>query len=397
MTISTLKPQRTSNIKSKLIYIVLFILAGVLFFYFGRGLVTNMTALGGKSTLSVALEGTGEKARVFVDDEFVGDTPFTSESIKAGERKVSVRSDTASYEKLIKFLPNSRVDLVRNLGVSPTFSSGTDLWFDEKEGGAVLRVITDPEGASVFIDNNSVGKAPYSSTNITPGDYDIRVEQPGYQPISVRVTTSDKATLNLSFTLFPIPVPSKVSLLADSSNLYDISLTDPVITADTSMWAKAVVFWNINVGINVAGIGVNKEKVFDYFVDYKGNIFDATGTLVPQGNVKTLKDLDKGGYLGRKSDAPGLTPEAKDALKLLNVSVSKSAKVKGTPEGWLRVRSEASLSGTELTRVNENQTFPVLEEKAGWVKISVSEKIQGWISSSYVEIMGGEKTPESKE
>ncbi|MEN9389245.1 MAG: hypothetical protein RLY61_329 [Candidatus Parcubacteria bacterium] len=397
MTISTLKPQSTSNVKAKLIYLVLFILAGVLFFYFGRGLVSNMTSLGGKSTLSVSLDNTNNKAKVFVDDEFVGDTPFTSQTIKTGDRKVSIRSESTSYEKLIKFLPNSRVDLVRNLGVSPTFSSGTDLWFDEKEGGTVLRIVTDPEGASVFIDNNSVGKAPYSSTNITPGDYDIRVEHPGYQPISIRVTTSEKATLNLSFTLFPIPVPSKVSLLTDSTNMYDLSLTDAVITADTAMWAKAVVFWNTSSGINISGVGVNKEKVFDYFVDYKGNIFDALGTMVPQANVKTLKDLEKGGYLGRKSDTPGLTPEAKDALKLLNVSVTKSAKVKGTPAGWLRVRADASLTAAELARVNENETYPVLEEKAGWVKITVSDKIQGWVSSSYVEILGGEKTAEPKE
>ena len=391
MTISTLKPQSNSNIKSKIVYGLLFILAGVLFFYFGRSLVDNMTSLGGKSTLSVTLENTEGNARVFIDDEFVGDTPFTSDSIKTGDRKVSVRSDVASYEKLIKFLPNSRVDIVRNLGVSPTFSSGTDLWFDEKEGGTVLRVLTDPEGASVYIDNNEVGKAPYSSTNITPGDYDVRVEHPGYQPISIRVTTSDKATLNLSFTLFPIPVPSKVALLKDSTNLYDLSLSDPIITADTAMWAKAVVYWNTHFGINVSGVGVNKERVFDYFVDYRGAIYDATGTVVPASNVTTLKNLKNGGYLGRKSDAPGLTPEAKDGLKVLNVSLGKSAKVKGTPAGWLRVRSDASLTATEVGRVNENESYAVLEEKAGWVKIQVSEKLQGWVSSSYVEITGGEK------
>lgn len=397
MTISTLKPQNNSNIKTKLIYLVLFILAAVLFFYFGRGIVGNMAVLGGKSILSVTLEDSNQKARVFVDDVFVGDTPFTSETIKTGERKVSVRSDNTSYEKLIKFLPNSRVDLVRNLGVSPTFSSGIDLWFDEKADGTVLRVVTDPEGATVYIDNNSVGKAPYSSSNITLGDYDVRVEYPGYQPISTRINTSEKATLNLSFTLFPIPVPSKVSLLADSSSLYDLSLPEAVITADTEMWAKSIVYWNAASGINVAGVGVNKEKVFDYFIDYKGNIFDATGAMVSKDNVKALKELEKGGYLGRKSDTPGLTPEAKDALKLLNVSVSKSAKVKGTPAGWLRVRSDASLTATELTRVNENETYPVLEEKAGWVKINVSDKIQGWVSSSYVEIIGGEKPATPKE
>lgn len=389
MTISTLKPQSASGNKTKLIYIFLFVLAGVLFFVFGRGLTDKIATLKGKASLEVTLTDSTQKARVFIDDQFVGDTPFTSADVKPGERKVSVRSDTNSYETSLFFLPKTSVSLARDLGVSPTFSSGENLWFEKKEGDTVLRVVSDPDQASVFIDDNEVGQTPFSSSSITTGEYEVRLEKAGFKPLSTRVKVLDTATLNLSFTLFPIPVPSKASLMKDSQNLYDLSLNDPVITSDTAMWVKAIIYWNTHEGINLAGVGVNKEKVFDYFIDYKGNIYDGSGGLVPVSKAKELKDLKKGAYLGRLSDTPGLTPEAKDGLKALNASVSKMALVKGTPAGWLRVRDGASLTGAELTKVNEGESYAVLEEQIGWVKIKVSDKIEGWVSSSYIEITGG--------
>jgi hypothetical protein len=393
MTISTLKPQSRRNY-STLIYIILFILAGVLFFVFGRGLVDKITNLRGKSTLIIKTEP--DKAKIFIDDEFIGESPLTNEDIKPGEHKISVRSDSNNYETSILFIPNAQVTLTRNLGVSPTFSSGGNVWFEQKNGTTILRVVSDPDQASVFVDGTEVGKTPFSSTSITAGDYDIKIEKPGYRPASQRVKISTDATLNLAFTLFPIPVPSKVSLLKGSQTIYDLSVENQIVTTDPAQWAEAVVYWNSLEGINLAGIGVNKEPVFDFFVDYRGSLYDNAGAPVPADNVKNLKDLKKGGYLGRLSDTPGLTPEAKDALAQLNVSSEKMAKVLDTGTGWLRVRDEPNVAGAEIARVNVGESYPVLEEGQGWVKIKVSDSIpEGWVSGTYVDVLGGEEsTPE---
>lgn len=388
MTISTLKPQKERNY-SILIYIALFALAGILFFVFGRGLVDKITNLRGKSTLIVKTDPA--KAKVFVDDEFIGESPLTFEEIKPGERKISVRSDTNNYETSILFIPNAQATITRNLGVSPTFSSGGNVWFEQKNGTTILRVVSDPDQASVFVDGTEIGKTPFSSTSITDGDYDIKVEKPGYKSASQRVKISKDATLNLAFTLFPIPVPSKVSLVKDSQTVYDLSVENQIVTTDPAQWAEAVVYWNSAEGINLSGIGVNKEPVFDYFVDYRGSIYDNAGSLVAQDNIKNLKDLKKGGYLGRLSDTPGLTPEAKDALAQLNVSAEKMAKVLDTGTGWLRVRDQPNVNGAEIARVNVGESYSVLEESQGWVKIKVSDKIpEGWVSGTYVEVSGGE-------
>ncbi len=60
-----------------------------------------------------------------------------------------------------------------------------------------------------------------------------------------------------------------------------------------------------------------------------------------------------------------------------------------TPTGFLRVRSTASTSGTEVTRVNTGDTLILLEELASWDRIRTQDGKEGYVSSAYVT----KKTP----
>ena len=70
----------------------------------------------------------------------------------------------------------------------------------------------------------------------------------------------------------------------------------------------------------------------------------------------------------------------------------KKVKVINTGIGFLRVRSEPSVNGQELGRLNEGDEVVTLEEKGGWYKISFEGK-EGWISGSYVEEVKAETMP----
>lgn len=59
--------------------------------------------------------------------------------------------------------------------------------------------------------------------------------------------------------------------------------------------------------------------------------------------------------------------------------------VKDTPTGFLRVRSGPSLSATETGRIKPGEKYPLLEEQEGWLKISLEEGKEGWISGRYAE------------
>jgi len=180
-----------------------------------------------------------------------------------------------------------------------------------------------------------------------------------------------------------------------SNNLYNISIDNPNVTADTQAWVKGIIYWNDTRGLNVQGVGMNKDRVFDYFIDYKGGIYDKDGNLLAsQEDLKKLTNANRGAYLGTSSEATGITEEARKALELLGDSGIKPveeeiAKIKTTPLGWLRVRKSPDLNGEELTKVNTGETYDVLEKASGWIKIKVSETLEGWVSDTYVELSKG--------
>ena len=54
-----------------------------------------------------------------------------------------------------------------------------------------------------------------------------------------------------------------------------------------------------------------------------------------------------------------------------------------TPNGFLRVRSEPTLSAIEVSRVLEGQIFDLIEETPGWYKVKLENGKSGWISADY--------------
>lgn len=380
MAVTTFRPQKDTNFKTILMYVLAVVGIGLVI-YFGINALMNTGALGGKSALSVSvLDGTAD---VYLNNKLLGKTPFDSKEIKTGENTVRVKNDTASYEVSINFLRNSEVVLNRDLGVSTTFSSGQNFWI-EKGTGAVLSVVSEPDGAKVFIDNTEVGATPYSADNLSEGEYEMRVEKAGYESQTARVKIQKGLKLNVVMKLFPLPVPSTVSLLEGSASLYDVHSSDSAVTSDPTSWAASVVYWNRTRGINLAGTGVNKETVFDYLIDYSGKLYDKAGKDIT--GKTDLGEVDKGAYLRRAPDGPGLSEAAKTELATLKLVAGKKATVLETGLGYLNVRSKPSLDGEVLTKVNVGESYAVMEEGTGWVKIKVSDAIQGWVSSTYVKV-----------
>jgi hypothetical protein len=389
MPVSTIRNKEKSPANT-LMYILGIIGVGLVVF-FGGELLRNLDSVRGKSGLTVdVVQG---KAEVYVNDAFLGETPLQSNNIKPGERKITIKNDSTQYQTTINFLPAKKdilhvVGIIRDLGISDTFSSGQEFWF-EKDTGVSLKIISFPAGAEIKLDGISVGKTPYASSTISPGSYEIEISFNNYETQKARVTVEKGYTLNGSIQLFPTPVPSSLDPFEDSPNIYDLSLEDAVITTDTQKWALAVVYWNETRGIDISGTGKNRELVFNYFIDYKGNIFDERGKMLSSTDeLATLSSAERGAYLGRTQDGEGITNDARDALNtLFDLGLSsKTATIKETGMGWLRVRSLPSLSGEEVTRVDVGLTFSVLEEQTGWVKIKVSADSEGWVSSDYVTL-----------
>jgi hypothetical protein len=391
MPISTIKSRNEFSFSTALMYLLA--VGGIVaVIYFSSQLINSLGGLKGRSALTVSVyTGDGE---VLLNGTNLGKTPYSSRDIVPGENKITVKNSTRTYETTIDFIASDKkyihnVGLTIDLGTSDMFSSAQEVWFEHDRSGNVLRVVSEPAGATVFIDNNEVGKTPYSSDKLSEGGYDLRVDYPGYEPQLGRINTKKDYALNVKFKLFPVPAPANVKLLEGATDLYNLSTDNSGLQSDTQDWVRGLIYWNKTRGLNVESTGLNKELVFDYYIDYKGNIFNKNGEAVTgTTGLADLKTATKGGYLGRTSDGTGITKEAKDALASLQKSGvgGKTATVLETGLGWLRVRDSASLTGAEIARVNVGQTYDVLEQATGWVKIKVSDTVQGWVSADYVKL-----------
>jgi hypothetical protein len=390
MSISSLSSSNGNKFTTIIIY-VLALLGVASIVYFGGGTLQNMGGIGGiggKATLSV--ENMFEEAEVFINDASVGRTPFTADDIKPGEARIAIKTANRQYETTITLLPNSQSVINRDLGVSENFSSGQDFWIEKSNSQTVLSITSEPGNAGIFIDNSEIGKTPFSSSTLTPGEYDLRIEQAGYESQSARIKIVKGHNLNIAVKLFPIPVPAKVNMMEGSDSLYEVISANNLVISDTQNWAKAVAYWNVTRGVNLAGLGVNKEPVFDYYIDYKGDLYTRSGdAIMSPAGYEELTEAKKGAYLGRTSDPAGLTTQATTTYETFraNIPGGKKAKVIETGTGWLRVRDVAGLNGVEVARVDVGGEYSVLEEQTEWIKIQVSETVQGWVSKTFVTIL----------
>jgi hypothetical protein len=381
MALTTYQPQKSSNLPTIAVYVLALLGVGLLV-YLGINVLTNLGSLRGKSALSVSvLDGTAE---VYLNGNYLGATPYDSDDVKSGENKVRVKNDQTSYDVAISFMPNSEIVLNRDLGVSDVFSSGQNFWIEKADLGTVLSIVSEPAGAKVFVDNTEIGTTPFSTANLSDGEYELRVEKPGFEAQTARIKIQKGFKLNVVMKMFPLPVPMTVSLLEGADNLYDVYSSDSLVTSDAPSWTRAVVYWNRTRGVNLSGAGVNKDLVFDYFIDYTGRVYDKEGNDIT--GITDMGEVTKGAYLRKVAEGPGLSEAAKTALESLKVVIGRKATIKPTGTGWLNVRSTPGLNGEVLTKVNVGESFGILEEGTNWVKIRVSTDVEGWVSSTYVTI-----------
>lgn len=362
-------------------YLILFVVLGAVAYGVSLGM-HELPALKQKALLTV---NASEDAQVYLNSTEIGTTPLVGEEIspKGGELKIqSASNPDLSYTTDIEPAPNTEVSIYRDLGVSGLFSSGYDLWF--KKDKTNLTVISQPSGATVSIDGSEVGKTPFSLDTITEADYELKISAQGYEAIATTIKVVEGFRLNVSAQLFPIPLPGNPRVFEESGGLWDLTLNNENI-ASSAERARAVAYW-MRTRPTAVVFGDNAEVSFEYFLDYRGNVYDSEGNLVTsEEGLLALGEKTVGGYLGFDTATPGLTAEAREAFTGVFTGVEK-ATVLETGTGWLRVRSLAGLSGEEVGRVNVGETYVVVEKQAGWVKIKLSDGKEGWVSADFVKV-----------
>jgi hypothetical protein len=283
----------------------------------------------GQKKLKAALQiTTAPTATIFINGKLVGKTPYTDREMTPGEisLKLIPESETASlvtWEGKLKLVGGVLSVVNREFTETEETSAGDILTLESTKDSksASLMVVTSPDGAMVKLDEENRGFSPLFLDKVSEGDHKITLTLNGYKERVTQARTVNGYKLILN------------SKLAQESGESSVATPTPTL---------------------LTPVPTSKTKA--------SPTPKATGTPKVTGPPQAT-----------------VTPKATSAAKEISVVI------KGTPEGWLRVRSEPSTSSKELARVNEGDKFTVLEEKSGWYKITYEPGKEGWISARYTQ------------
>ena len=251
----------------------------------------------------------------------------------------------------------------------------------KKEGR--LQVESKP-GAAVFLDNVMKGNTPYTNTH-KEGEYMLKIVPDG---VATQAASWQK----------------KISIFSGSLTYVDVQLE----STDIGSWADVYWLTRLSGFINKSsGLIVETEPsgALIYIDNDEKGVSPLTLENVTQGNHELSVFMPGFSRRSRKINiSPGfqlhafvklaLDPSQKtkytieEPAQLATAAASlnepgNTVSILDTPTGWLRVREEPTLAGSESARVNPGQRFELLEEQTGWFKIRIDGQKEGWISSEY--------------
>ena len=151
---------------------------------------------------ALAVVSTPEKARVYVDNQFRGETPLTIPGLPSGERRVRV--------EIKGFEPDARTVRVR-AGETVTEE------FRLESNSGVLTLVTEPPGVRVFIDGQDYGETQAAAAGMISealrvdllprGEHTLQLQKAGYThtPRKFAIDTGRVVSLHEKLTRKFIP------------------------------------------------------------------------------------------------------------------------------------------------------------------------------------------------
>ncbi len=234
------------------------------------------------------------------------------------------------------------------------------LGYQPKAGIKVTSNVT----AFVYLNDQQVGKTPYEDNNLTVGKYKIKIEEEGSKWEST--ISLNKGTV----TVVNRELPSVTNI--SSGEILTLNTGKGVVIASNPSESEVEIDGQIKgkTPLSVYDLPVG-EHVF--IIRHNDFLARSIKAYLPEGMTLTM-DVD---LSAQEQPVVSTTPPPV-------ITPAKTMLVKGTPNGFLRVREKASTSSKEVGRVSEGETVDVIEESSDWIKIKLADGKEGYVSSDYV-------------
>ncbi|MCL5036548.1 MAG: PEGA domain-containing protein [Chloroflexi bacterium] len=201
----------------------------------------SLQAAGNVGSIYVTSDPAG--AEVYMDGAFIGNTPLLSD-VPAGKHNLSIGlSGYNTGYRTVTVTPgvNSRAHVGLSRIAPPPATRPAPKYTPTPEPTAepqksTLSITTQPEGATVYIDGEKVGKSPIDGKEVAPGNRNIRLVLSGYSEsnVSVYVSPGEDASFEKKLisakapgTLVLKSVPPKARVYINEKDISEITPIKP--------------------------------------------------------------------------------------------------------------------------------------------------------------------------
>jgi hypothetical protein len=266
--------------------------------------------------------------------------------------------------------------------------------------------VTSHPLSKVYVNNTFIGNTPLcrceANTMLSDGEYTIRLVplDTGFDEFQEKITitkgvltvvdrkfgpgaTSEGSIISLTpladkhaIELLVISFPDKSAVFIDSNDAGATPLSVKTLTdSDHTLKLKRDGYIDKNVRIRTpAGYRLTATVYL--------SLNDELVTVSPTPAITALS--------GTPTISPtpakiSVTPTPAKITGTPTKQAGGKVTILTTPNGFLRVRETPSTSAAEISRVNTGETFNLVEEQAGWYKITLTDGSTGWISADYAK------------
>lgn len=246
--------------------------------------------------------------------------------------------------------------------------------FSKNLGKGALQVTSDPQ-SKVYINGKLEGQTPLCKCELPQmlpsGDYSIKIipTEGNSNPFETKIKISPKVLTVVDTSFQDDGQSASIITLSQLPNKDDAQIqvssfpSDAQVSLDSGQVGFSPVLQK-NVTESDHEIKLAKKGYKDKIV-----------------RIRTVK-----GYRLEALVFLGLNPQDLTNVSSASAQISvQRVLILDTPTGFLRVRSDPSLGGSQVAQVLPGEKHDLLEEQSGWFKIKVDDKTSGWISSQYAQ------------
>src|SRR3989338_3216782 len=276
---------------------------------------------------------------------------------------------------------------------------------DQQNAAGRLKIDSSP-AAHVFVNDVAVGKTPYEDANIKVGQYKVKLIPEGKETKTVSwegTVAIYKSTLSyISRELGTSELTSAGEILTVVKMQEKPNGATGAVKIETDPPGAIVYFDNDEKGVSpleLKGIPSGDHELSVFLPGFfrriakikveKGYELQAKFKLALDQSHKTLSE-----ELEKQKQKKQATEEAKPTKTAENeasdepsLSESTTIEILDNDLGYLNVRSEPSVSGDIVTKVNPGETYEYTKSENGWYYITLDNGSVGWVSGDYVEIV----------